>query len=373
MNSKTNPQLVPFLDLKAAYQELKGDFDLAYSRVMERGHFIMGPELEAFEREFADYCGTRFALGVGNGLDALTLLLKAINIQPGDEVLVPVHTFIATWLAVSSLGGVPVPVPIKQSTYNLDPAQIVKSISKKTKAIIPVHLYGQPVEMSEILDIAKKNKLKVIEDAAQAHGARYSGKRVGTFGDAAAFSFYPGKNLGCFGDGGAVVTNDDEIHHRVKMIRNYGSVKRYHHDVLGINSRLDELQAAFLRARLRHLDEWNTRRQQIARHYQDQLSQTAGLKLPQEEDKCESVWHLFVVEHPQRDQLQSHLMDQGIQTLIHYPLPPHLSGAYSAQVHGESSFGEVEAMCNRLLSLPIGPQMTPQQIDRVVSSVQSFR
>lgn len=371
MTSNPPSSSVPFLDLKATYFELREDLNNAYHRVMERGHFILGPELEAFENEFAKYCGARFCLGVGNGLDALTLLLRAMKIRSGDEVLVPSNTFIATWLAVSSVGAVPVPVAVKPTTYNMDPTALLKAVTPKTRAVIPVHLYGQPVEMDPILQIAREKKLMVIEDAAQAHGATYFGKRVGSLGDAAAFSFYPGKNLGCYGDGGAVVSNNEEIIHQVKLLRNYGSEKRYHHDELGINSRLDELQAAFLRIRLKVLDEWTQRRKQVARTYQEQLSGVKNLKLPTEAPGCESVWHLFVIEHPDRDGLQSYLAERGVQTLIHYPVPPHLSGAYSQQFQNKVD-PEVEAISRKLLSLPMGPHLMPEQTNKVVSLVQSF-
>ncbi|MBP8179039.1 MAG: DegT/DnrJ/EryC1/StrS family aminotransferase, partial [Spirochaetes bacterium] len=299
----------------------------------------------------------------------LHLILRAMDIGEGDEVIVPSNTFIATWLAVSYAGATPVPVEPDEKTYNIDPNRIELAITKKTKAIMPVHLYGQPADMDPILEIATKYHLKVIEDAAQAHGARYKGKRTGSLGDAAGFSFYPGKNLGAFGDGGAVTTNDSTIAEKVRRLSNYGSHVKYAHDAKGFNSRLDELQAAFLRVKLRKLDEWNKRRRDIAQQYLQGLSDVADLTLPYIPEWAEPVWHLFVVRTARRDQLQKHLEERGIQTLIHYPVPPHR----------QLAFDEFSAFClpmteqnsKEVLSLPMSPFMTEEEIRKVIEGIKT--
>jgi len=362
---------IPFLDLKQPYLELKEELDCAYQRVMDSGWFIHGAELKAFESEFADYCNVKYCIGVGNGLDALHLILRAMDIGEGDEVIVPSNTFIATWLAVSYAGATPVPVEPDEATYNIDPSKIEAAITGKTKAIMPVHLYGQPAEMDPILEIASRYRLKVIEDAAQAHGARYKGKKTGGLGDAAGFSFYPGKNLGAFGDGGAVTTNDSTLAERVRRLSNYGSHVKYAHDVKGFNSRLDELQAALLRVKLRHLDEWNGRRQQIADQYLQKLSARDYLILPHVPPWAEHVWHLFVVRTSKRDPLQKYLEDQEIQTLIHYPVPPHKQGAYQELAH---LFLPVsEKLHKEVLSLPIGPVMDEDDIEQICNALEGFK
>lgn len=352
---------IPFLDLKAAYLELKDELDSAYHRVMESGWFILGPEVEAFEREFAAYCGAKHCIGVGNGLDALHLILRAMDIGPGDEVIVPAHTFIATWLAVTYAGATPVPVDIDEKTYNLDPALIEAAITEKTRAIIPVHLYGQPADMDPIIECAAKYGLRVIEDAAQAHGANYKGKRVGSLGDAAGFSFYPGKNLGAMGDGGAVVINNGELAEKIRVLHNYGSQIKYHNEVKGFNSRLDELQAALLRVKLTKLDEWNDHRRAIARLYLDKLAEMQDLALPFVPAWAEPVWHLFVVRHPRRDEVQKRLIEAGIGTLIHYPIPPPFSLTYRDMGYQANAFPLAEKLCAEVLSLPIGPHLSKEQ------------
>jgi dTDP-4-amino-4,6-dideoxygalactose transaminase len=362
---------VPFLDLKAIYLELKEELDAAYQRVMESSWYILGTEVEAFEQEFADYCGVKHCIGVGNGLDALHLILRAMDIGPGDEVIVPANTYIATWLAVSYAGATPVPVEPDEQTYNIDPNRIEETITPRTRAILPVHLYGQPADMDPILDIAKRHNLKVIEDAAQAHGARYKGKKTGGLGDAAGFSFYPGKNLGALGDGGAVTTNDDELAKRVRVLRNYGSRVKYDHEVKGFNSRLDELQAAFLRVKQRKLDEWNERRKIIADIYLKGLAEIPGLVLPYVPDWAEPVWHLFVIQTIKRDQLQKYLAEQGIQTLIHYPVPPHKQGAYEELKHLPLPISE--RLHKEVLSLPISPVVTAKDIGYIMTAVKSFK
>ena len=320
---------VSFLDFVGPYEELKAELDEAYFRFMRSAWYILGREVESFEQEFADYCGAKYCVGVGNGLEALHLILRAYRIGPGDEVIVPSNTYIATWLAVSQAGATPVAVEPDPRTFNLDPARVVDAITPRTKAIMPVHLYGQSADMEPIMNIARERGLKVIEDNAQAQGARYKGRRTGSLGDAAGNSFYPGKNLGALGDAGAVTTNDAVLADRVRILRNYGSKKKYYNDCQGYNSRLDELQAAFLRVKLKRLDEWNERRRAVAARYQAGLASMSGLTLPFVPAWAEPVWHLFVVRHPNRDRLQQQLTEAGIGTLIHYPVPPHLSGAYA--------------------------------------------
>lgn len=356
---------IPFLDLRASYDELKPMLDAAYQRVMDSGWYILGAEVEAFEHEFAQYCEAKYCIGVGNGLDALHLILRACGIGEGDEVIVPSNTYIATWLAVTYCGTTPIPVEPDERTYNIDPARIEAAITPRTKAIIAVHLYGQPADMDAINAIAKKHDLKVIEDAAQAHGARYKGKRVGTLGDAAGFSFYPGKNLGALGDAGAVTTNDAELAERICMLRNYGSKVKYHNEVKGFNSRLDELQAAFLREKLKILDDWNARRSNIARYYNDHLAGTDGVSLPFVQEWAEPVWHLYVIRHPARDKLSERLADAGVHTLIHYPIPPHLQQAYAELGYREGDFPVAEAIHREVLSLPMGPQMSAEMVAQV--------
>ena len=358
---------VPFLELKPAYNELRAGFDAAYRRVMESGWYVMGNELEAFESEFAAHCGVNYCIGVGNGLDALHLILRGYGIGQGDEVIVPSNTYIATWLAVSYAGATPVPVEPDPKTYNLDPNRIESALTPRTKAIIPVHLYGQPADMDPIMEIAHKHGLKVFEDAAQSQGARYKGRRSGSLGNSAGFSFYPGKNLGAFSDAGAVTTNDPDLAERVRMLRNYGSKKKYFNDFKGFNSRLGELQAAFLRVKLKKLDEWNDRRCKIAALYNSQLSTlNSQLVLPFVPVWAEPVWHLFVIRHSRRDALQEQLTEAGIGTLIHYPVPPHRSGAYADQKIPRHGLPVAETASETVLSLPMGPHLTNDQVSFVV-------
>jgi dTDP-4-amino-4,6-dideoxygalactose transaminase len=363
---------VPFLNLSASYKELKNDLDSAYQRVMDSGWFIMGPEVEAFEHEFAAYCGVRHCIGVGNGLDALHLILRGYGIGEGDEVIVPANTYIATWLAVSYTGAVPVPVEPDSRTYNLDPRAIEALITSKTKAVIPVHLYGQPSDMDPINHIAEKHNLKVIEDAAQAHGAGYKERISGNLAHAAGFSFYPGKNLGALGDAGAIVTNDDNLAEQVRMLRNYGSKVKYYHDIKGFNSRLDEMQAAFLRTKLLHLDQWNKRRQQISAYYIECLANLPGLTLPYVPDWITPVWHIFVIQTTKRDNLQEFLKSKGIGTLIHYPVPPHLSKAYAELGLAKRAFPVSEEMASSVLSLPMGPHLSLDETEYVVSKIREY-
>ena len=363
---------VPFLDLKAPHAELKDELDAAYRRVLESGWYVMGEEVEAFEREFAAYCGAKHCVGVGNGLEALHLILRAYGIGPGDEVIVPANTYIATWLAVSYAGATPVPVEPDPRTYNIDPERIASAITARTRAVTPVHLYGQPADMDPILEIARRHGLKVIEDAAQAHGARYKDRRAGSLGDAAGFSFYPGKNLGALGDAGAVVTNDDDLADRISVLRNYGSRVKYENEAKGFNSRLDSLQAAFLRAKLLCLDEWNDRRRVAAKNYLEHLRGVPDLVLPSTPEWAEPAWHLFVVRHPGRAALQKHLGQSEVGTLIHYPVPPHLSAAYRERSWGAGDFPRTERLADSVLSIPMGPHLGRDSQQRVIDSLREF-
>jgi dTDP-4-amino-4,6-dideoxygalactose transaminase len=363
---------VPFLELKPSYEELRVELDAAYHRVMDSGWYLLGEELEQFEIEFAAYSQAKFCVGTGNGLEALNLILRAYGIGPGDEVIVPSHTFIATWLAVSHVGATPVPVELDPETFNIAPERIETAVTSKTKAIMPVHLYGQPAEMDPIRSIARQNGLKVIEDNAQAQGARYKAQRTGSLGDAAATSFYPAKNLGSFGDAGAVTTDDEELARRVRALRNYGSVKKYQHELRGFNSRINELQAAFLRVKLRKMDEWNSRRQAIAARYLDELKNVAELKLPSHATWAEPVWHIFAVRHENRDQFQDSLFQAGIGTLIHYPIPPHLSGAYAKAGWKLGDFPIAEQIARTELSLPIGPHLDPAYQELAIQAIRQL-
>lgn len=364
--------MIPFLELKPSYLELQAEMDAAYQRVMNSGWYLQGQETEAFEAEFAAYVGTKHCVAVGNGLDALRIALEAYGIGPGDEVIVPAHTFIATWLAVSQCGATPVGVDVRLDTANLDVSLLEGALTARTKAIIPVHLYGQAADMDPIREFATRHGLMVLEDAAQAHGARYRGKSCGTLGHAAAFSFYPGKNLGAFSDGGAITTDDDEIARKARSLRNYGSEKRYYHDLPGMNSRVDELQAAFLRVKLRHLDEWNARRNRWAEVYFSELAALPpGLSLPTVPEWASPVWHLFVIRHDLRDALHQYLTERGVQTIIHYPIPPHRSKIYQSSVTG--SFPVTDELCRTILSLPIGPHMSGESVEQCAAIIREFR
>lgn len=361
---------IPFLDLKAPYSELKNELDAAAQRVLESGWYIGGKEVEAFEREFADYCGTKNCIGVGNGLEALHLILRGFGFGEGDEVIVPANTYIATWLAVSYAGATPVPVEPNPNTFNLEPKNIEAAITSRTRAIMPVHLYGQPADMDAVNEIARKHELKVIEDAAQAHGARYKGRLSGSLGDAAGFSFYPGKNLGAFGDAGAVTTDDDELADRIRLLRNYGSRVKYYNEVKGYNSRLDPLQAAFLRVKLKYLDQWNARRVKVAEKYLHELANIEEIILPLVSESTVPAWHLFVIRYADREKLQNFLENKGVGTLIHYPVPPHLSKAYEEMKNCEFPVSENSA--ETVLSLPIGPHLGADAVEYVCSTVKSF-
>ena len=336
---------------------------------MESGWYILGEELDAFEREWAEYCGTGCCVGVGSGLSALELVLRAWEIGPGDEVIVPSNTYIASWLAVSHVGARPIPVEPDPRTANIDPERIEAAVTPRTRAIMVVHLYGHCADLDPILSVARQRGLRVLEDAAQAHGAEYRGRRAGGLGDAAAFSFYPTKNLGAFGDGGAVTTDDADLADAVRLLRNYGSPKKYWNEVVGTNSRLDELQAALLRVRLRHLDEWNERRAAAAERYAQSLGDLPGLTLPGVTPGSRPVWHVYVVRHLLRDRLQRELEASGVQTLTFYPIPPHLSGAYQDYGWSAGAFPIAEELARTNLALPIGPHLSGDQQTAVVEAL----
>ena len=360
--------MIAFLDLKAQYIELKLQIDDAIRRVLDSGQYIGGAEVENFESTYASYSNARYAVGVANGLDALHLTLRAMDVGPGDEVIVPSNTYIATWLAVTQCGAKPVPVEPDQRTYNIDPNRIESVITNRTKVILPVHLYGQSADLDSILYIAKKNGLLVLEDGAQAQGATYKGNKLGSHGDAVAWSFYPGKNLGALGDAGAVTTNDPKLAEKIRTLRNYGSNIKYHNEIRGFNSRLDPIQAAILNVKLTKLDEWNFRRSQVAKFYTESLI-SMDLVTPHIPDFTIPVWHLYVVRHEHRDALQRELHSCGISTMIHYPIPPHLQPAYKDLGFGINSFPIAERIHNEVISLPISPTITSEEAKAVVDAI----
>jgi dTDP-4-amino-4,6-dideoxygalactose transaminase len=360
---------VPFLDLKAAQEELGAELENAVARVIGSGWYLLGPELEEFEHEYAAYCGTRHCIGVSSGLSAIELTLRAAGIGPGDEVIVPAYTWVATWLAVTGVGAQPVGVDVKESTYNIDPDMVRAAITPRTAAIVPVHLRGEPADMGEIDAIARANGLFVLEDAAQAHGAKNGGRRAGSLGDAAAFSFYPAKNLGALGDGGAVVTDDDELAARLRLLRNYGMKDRYQIEAAGVNSRLAEVQAAALRVKLPHLDDWNRKRSSLAEIYIVAFEGREEIALPETPTWADPVWHLFAIGHRDRDGCVESLARNGIEALVHYPVLPHLSGAYCDQGWGPDSFPIAERLARAELSLPLYPQLQPRSCEAVAEAV----
>ena len=366
--------MIPFLDMKSAYAELKPELDAAYARVMKSGWFVLGKEVEAFEAEYAAFCGTRHCVGVGNGLEALELCLRAWDIGTGDEVIVPSNTYIATWLAVTAVGARVVPVEPTPAGPNIDPERVERAITPRTRAIMPVHLYGEPADTDAIARIAGQHGLKVVEDVAQAQGSKVRGRRAGALGDAGAHSFFPTKNIGAFGDGGAITTNDAAMADRLRALRNYGSKVKYVNIERGYNSRLDELQAAFLRVKLRHLDTWNDRRRAVAARYHDRLLGLPGLGLPRPPQWAEPVWHLFVVRvlggAGHRAHLMSALEKAGIGSLIHYPIPPHLQEAYSDLDLPRGSFPLAESLADTVLSLPMGPHLRLEAVDEVCEIVR---
>ncbi|MFN3592653.1 MAG: DegT/DnrJ/EryC1/StrS family aminotransferase [Thermaurantiacus sp.] len=356
--------MIPFLDLSAAYRELQVEIDSAVARVLASGRYVLGPEVEAFEAEWAEFCEVRQAVGVSNGLDALILALRALAIGPGDEVIVPSHTFIATWLAVHAVGARCVPVEPDPQTFTIDPTGIEAAITPATRAIMPVHLYGHPADLAPILHLAASRSLAVIEDAAQAHGARYEGRRIGGHGDLVCWSFYPGKNLGALGDAGAITTNRTDLADRVRLLRNYGSRAKYHHEIAGQNCRLDPLQASILRVKLRHLDRFNARRSLLAEAYSRELAK-ADLRTPEVYGRVEHAWHLYVVRTSRREELQRRLTDAGIETLVHYPVPPHRQPAFQAAGYPAGSLPLAEHLAAEVLSLPLGPHLAPESACRV--------
>jgi dTDP-4-amino-4,6-dideoxygalactose transaminase len=372
---------VPFQNFRAPYEELREELDAAFHRFMESGWFVLGKETLSFEEEYAAYCNAQYCVGVSNGLDALHLALRALGVRNGDEVIVPSNTYIATWLAVSQTGARPVPVEPNPLTFNIDAHQVEAAITLRTKAILAVNLYGQPCDYDCLLAISRHHGLKLVIDNAQAQGASYRGRRVGGIADVECHSFYPSKNLGAYGEAGAVTSNDAEIADQLRVLRNYGSRVRYHNEVQGYNNRIDELQAAFLRVKLRKLDEWNERRSAVARQYLQQLAafsseifSTHGFPLlPTIPQWADPVWHLFVIRHPARNDLQNHLDANGIQTIIHYPIPPHLSGAYASEATISHICPIAESLASSVLSLPIGPHLTTKEIEFVISCILSFK
>jgi dTDP-4-amino-4,6-dideoxygalactose transaminase len=362
--------LIEFLNLREVNDQHAGEIREAIERVLRSGWYILATECEAFEKEFAQFCDAQHAVGVANGLDALSLSLRALNIGAGDEVIVPSNTFVATWLAVSHVGATPVPVEPDERSFNIDPARIEAAITSRTRAIIPVHLYGQPADLEPILEIARRRGLRTIEDAAQAHGARYRGRRIGAQGDAVCWSFYPGKNLGALGDGGAVTTDDAAIAARLRTLRNYGSKLKYHHEEIGFNSRLDEIQAAVLRVKLPALAAGNEHRAAIARAYGEGL-RGADIALPTVPTYCDPVWHLYVVRHRRRDALARQLAEAGVATVIHYPVSPHLQPAYARLGIARGSLPIAEELQSQALSLPIGPTQDATDTQGVIDAVRT--
>ncbi|QDQ26264.1 DegT/DnrJ/EryC1/StrS family aminotransferase [Chitinimonas arctica] len=366
------PDPIPFLNLQDMHQALLPEFQRQLESVVQNSQLILGPRVGEFEKAFAEYCGAKHCIGVGNGLEALHLVLRGWGVGEGDEVIVPSNTYIATWLAVTYCGATPVPVEPRQDSCNLDPSLLEAAITPRTRAVIAVHLYGRAAEMDAIVAVCRKHGLTLLEDAAQAHGASLDGRRAGNLGDAAGFSFYPGKNLGALGDGGAVTTNDDALAERLRLLRNYGSAKKYENLVTGFNSRLDELQAAFLLCKLPLLDGWNAARSAIAQRYNQGLAGIADLSRPPLGAEGESVWHLYTVRSPQRDALQAHLAQDGISTLVHYPIPPHLQPAYADLGKRSGDYPIAEAIHRETLSLPLYPQLSLTDVDRVCASIRSF-
>lgn len=367
--------MIPFLELKEAAAELAVELEEAVLRVTRSGWYIGGPECTAFESEFATFVEAAHCVGVGNGLDALQLALRVLEVGPGDEVIVPSNTFIATWLAATAVGATVVPVEPDPGTCNIDPACLAAAVTERTKVILPVHLYGQPADMDPILEVARTHGLKVVEDAAQAHGARYKGRRVGAHGDLVCWSFYPSKNLGALGDAGAVTTDDAELARRVRVLGNYGSAEKYVNVVKGVNSRLDPLQAAALRVKLAHLDAWNDRRRALAALYTAGLAES-GLDLPKVPNWAEPVWHLYVVRVPEtgagrRDGLAARLSHAGVETLTHYPIPPHRQEAYADLGWDRGAFPIARSIADTALSLPIGPHLSADMCETVIAAVKS--
>lgn len=372
MDQRTNRSEIPLVDLKRQYHSIAGDVNGKVHDVMESGWFVLGNNVDAFEKEFAAYCGVRHAVGVGSGTAALALALKALGIMRDDEVLTVPNTFIATAYAISYAAAKPSFVDIDAATHNMRTSEIERSITKKTRALLPVHLYGYPAEMPSILELAKRRDLPIVEDACQSHGSEYEGRKVGSFGDCACFSFFPSKNLGCYGDGGMVVTNSPEIAEKLRLLRNCGEKQKYHHSIVGYNSRLDEIQAAVLRVKLRHLDEWNEKRRRHARLYNDLLSGVLGISTPSEGSNAKHVYHLYVIRTRFRDELRSWLKRSSIVTGIHYPIPIHLQEPYKHLALNIGEFPVAERMANEIISLPMFPELTEDEIIYVCESIKEF-
>jgi dTDP-4-amino-4,6-dideoxygalactose transaminase len=363
---------IPFVDLGAQYRAIEAEVNDAVVAVMKRHDFILGHDVRELEKEFSAFSGVQYAAGVDSGLSAIELALRAYDIGPGDEVITVANTFIATVLAITATGAKPVLVDMDPATYNIDPNQIEDAITERTRAIVPVHLYGQPVDIDPMLEVANRHNLVVVEDAAQAHGARYKGKRAGGLGNVAAFSFYPGKNLGAYGDGGIVVTNDEAVHDKIQVLRNYGQRVKYHHIMQGFNRRLDTMQAAVLRVKLQHLDKWNAARRRHADLYKQLLAEIDTIGLPDVPAYAEPVWHLFVIQVDRREDLQQFLSDRGISTGIHYPIPIHLQPAYKDLGYKQGDFPITERAADRIVSLPMYPELTPELITYVVEAISEF-
>ncbi|WP_367362450.1 DegT/DnrJ/EryC1/StrS family aminotransferase [Mesotoga sp.] len=361
---------VPFNVLRPQYLMFKEEYDKAALEALDSGWYVLGERVSQFEREFADYVGVKHCVGLNSGLDALILAFRALGIMEGDEVIVPANTYIASILGVTENGATPVFVE-PDEFYNIDPAKIEQAITGRTKAILPVHLYGQPARMEEIMALAKKHNLFVVEDCAQAHGATINGKNIGTFGDINCFSFFPTKNLGAFGDGGAIVTDNEELAEKIRKLRNYGSVKKYYHEIEGVNSRLDEIQAALLGAKLKHMTELEEDRRRVAEKYLEEITNPL-IELPKIREGFKHVWHLFVVKCSKRDELQRYLSDNGIGTQIHYPVPPHLSGAYKSFGYKKGSFPITENYADSILSLPLYNGMTDEEAKYVIEKINAF-
>lgn len=364
--------LVRFVDLKEQYNIIKEEINKSITGVLESCQFILGPETTAFEEEFAKYCGTDFCVGVSNGTDALKFSLIALGIKPGDEIITTSNTFIATAEAISQIGAEPVFVDIDPKTYNINTEQLSGVINSKTKAIIPVHLYGQCANMEVILDLAKNYDLKVVEDACQAHGSVYKGKRAGSFGDVAAFSFYPGKNLGAYGEGGAITTNQSEIYAKIRMLRDHGQESKYNHAIEGYNGRLDSIQASILRVKLRHLDKWNSQRQRLSRLYNLYLAEVNDMSVPFISEHCEHIFHLYVVRIKDRDKLRKFLAEKDIETGIHYPVPIHLQKAYAYLGYKKGTFPVTEKITEEILSLPMYPELTEDAVEYVAKMIKGY-
>lgn len=365
---------VKFLDIGATYRELQKELDTAISKVLKGGWYILGEQVKQFEKNYAEYIGVKYCIGVGNGMDALELLLRAYDVGPGDEVIVPANTYVATVLVANLVGAKPVFVEPDKDTFNMDPLKLEKAITKKTKVVMPVHLYGQTADITSIKKICKAHNLILIEDAAQAHGAEHKGKKAGALGNAAGFSFYPGKNLGAYGDAGAVTTNSEKVAEYVSMARNYGSKIKYYNIVKGFNSRLDELQATILDVKLKHLDDWNDRRREIASYYLQNINQDKNLafKLPVEAKNNKHIWHVFVIQTKKREKFMSYLMEKGIETLIHYPVPPYKQEAYKEYNSIASRYPITNQMAEEVVSLPIGPHLDKKSTEYVCEVTNQF-